>query len=313
MAEQKSAQPYVLVIGAAGIDSKGRAGAPLTLNTSTPGTVRVSVGGTARNVADNLARLGIEVVLLSAIGAGGSGRRILTNAAEVGINTDYLIISEDYHTAAYLAILDDKGNLVMSVDDMEILECITPQIINRRRRLIREAEMVVMDSNLSEASIDSLFKVAKRYNVRVCADPTSTTLVPRLKPYLTDIYMITPNVAEAEVLSGKSIKNRDDALAAARKLVNRGVELVIITLAEAGVVYATASESGHVPAVATELVDSTGASDALTATVVFGILNDIPLDEAVRLGASAAALTLECTDSVCQDLSLDLLYDQLLI
>lgn len=313
MAEQKSAQPYVLVIGAAGIDSKGRANAPLTLNTSTPGTVRVSVGGTARNVADNLARLGIEVVLLSAIGAGGSGRRILTNAAEVGINTDYLIISEDYHTAAYLAILDDKGNLVMSVDDMEILECITPQIINRRRRLIRDAEMVVMDSNLSEASIDSLFKVAKRYNVRVCADPTSTTLVPRLKPYLTDIYMITPNVAEAEVLSGKSIKNRDDALAAARKLVNRGVELVIITLAEAGVVYATASESGHVPAVATELVDSTGASDALTATVVFGILNDIPLDEAVRLGASAAALTLECTDSVCQDLSLDLLYDQLLI
>jgi pseudouridine kinase len=313
MADKNPAQPYVLVIGAAGIDSKGRAGAALTLNTSTPGTVRVSVGGTARNVADNLARLGIEVVLLSAIGGGGSGRRILTNAAEVGINTDYLIISEDHHTAAYLAILDDKGNLVMSVDDMEILECITPQIINRRRGLLRDAEMVVVDSNLSEATIASLFKVAKRYNVRVCADPTSTTLVPRLKPYLTDIYMITPNVAEAEVLSGKSIKNRDDALAAARKLVNRGVELVIITLAEAGVVYATASESGHVPAVATELVDSTGASDALTATVVFGILNDIPLDEAVRLGASAAALTLECTDSVCQDLSLDLLYDQLLI
>jgi pseudouridine kinase len=201
----------------------------------------------------------------------------------------------------------------MSVDDMEILECITPQIINRRRGLIKAAEMIVMDSNLSEATLESLFKVAKRYNVRVCADPTSTSLVHRLKPYLQDIYMITPNVAEAEVLAGRSIEDRDEALAAARKLVNRGVELVIITLAEAGVVYATASESGHVPAIATELVDSTGASDALTATVVFGILNDIPLDEAVRLGASAAAITLECTDSVCQELSLDLLYDQLLI
>jgi len=313
MADNNPAQPYVLVVGAAGIDSKGRAGAPLTLNSSTPGFVRVSVGGTARNVADNLARLGIEVVLLSAIGAGGSGRRILNNAAEVGINADYLMICDDHHTAAYLAILDDKGNLVMSVDDMAILENISPQIINRRRGLVKEAEMVVMDSNLSEASINSLFKVAKRYNMRVCADPTSTTLVHRLKPYLADIYLITPNVAEAEVLSEKSINNRDEALAAARKLVNRGVELVIITLAEAGVVYATAGESGHVPAIATELVDSTGASDALTATVVFGILNEIPLDEAVRLGASAAALTLECTDSVCQALSLDLLYDQLLI
>jgi pseudouridine kinase len=79
------------------------------------------------------------------------------------------------------------------------------------------------------------------------------------------------------------------------------------------VVYASANDSGHVPAVSTDIVDSTGASDALTATVVFGLLNDIPLDESVRLGASAAALTLACADTVCADLSLDLLYDQLLI
>ena len=313
MANGGPTKPYVLVIGAAGIDSKGKAGVPLTLHSSTPGTVRVSVGGVARNVADNLARLGVEAVLLSAIGNDGSGRRILNNAAEVGINTDYLIISDDYHTAAYLAVLDENGNLAMSVDDMEILSRITPQIVNRRRGLIKAAEMVILDSNLSEDTVASLFKVANRYKLRVCADPTSTTLAVKLKPYLSHIYMITPNVAEAEVLSGQSISDEDTTFAAARKLVNAGVKIVIITLAEKGVIYASANASGHVPAVATELVDYTGASDALTATVVFGLLNEIPLDEAVRLGASAAALTLECTDTVCADLSLDLLYDQLLI
>ncbi|MEW5961562.1 MAG: carbohydrate kinase family protein [Chloroflexota bacterium] len=313
MADKSLTRPYVLVIGAAGIDSKGRSATPLTPNTSTPGTVRVSVGGTARNVADNLTRLGVRSVLLSALGSDGSGRRVLTNAAEVGINTDYLIISHDYHTAAYVAILDETGNLVMSVDDMEILSLITPQVINRRRGLIRNAAMIIIDSNLSEATIASLFKVAGRYQVPICADPASATLAPRLKPYLSTIYMITPNVTEAQVLSGQSIRDEDEALAAARKLVNIGVEIAIITLAEAGVVYATAGDSGHVPAVATELVDSTGASDALTATVVFGMLNDIPIDEAVRLGASAAALTLASPDSVCQELSLDLLYDRLLI
>ncbi len=66
MAQQQPTQPYVLIIGAAGIDSKGRANVPLTLGTSTPGKVRISVGGTARNVADNLARLGVETLLLSA-------------------------------------------------------------------------------------------------------------------------------------------------------------------------------------------------------------------------------------------------------
>ncbi len=306
-------QPYVLVVGAAGIDSKGRAGAALVPNSSTPGQVRVSVGGVARNVADNLARLDVEAVLLSAIGDDGSGKRIINNAAMVGINTDYLLISQEYHTSAYLALLDETGNLVMSVYDTEILASITPQVIGERRGLVKNAAMLVMDSNLSTESIAALFKFAHRYGVPVCADPTSTTLIAKLKPYLDKIYMITPNVAEAEVLSGQTIGDENDAITAARVLVNAGIRIVIITLAEMGVVYASASASGHIPAVATELIDSTGASDALTASVVFGLLNDIPLDESVRLGASAAALTLACTDTVCPGLSLDLLYDQLLI
>ncbi len=313
MAEENPTQPYVLVIGAAGIDSKGTAHAPLTLGTSTPGTVRVSTGGTARNIADNLARLGVETVLLSAIGQGGSGNRILTNARQVGIDTRFCVVSGEHRTSAYLALLDEQGNLVMSVDDMQILACITPQIVDQNRDLVQNAEMIILDSNLPEDTIDAVFKIAKRYNVRICADPTSTTLATKLRPHLSDIYMITPNIAEAKVLCGCEINDEDEAMAAARHLVNAGVEFATITLAEEGVVYATANASGHVPAVATDIVDSTGASDALTATVVFGLLNDVPTDESVRLGVSAAALTLACTDTVCVDLSLELLYDHLLI
>lgn len=313
MAEGSLAQPYVLVVGAASIDSKGRARVPFIPGSSIPGDVRVSVGGVARNVADNLARLGVRSVLLSAVGSGGSGKRILSNAAEVGINTDYMIVNPQFPTSAYIALLDEKGSLAMSVDDMRVLASITPQVIKRCRNLIKNAAMVVMDSNLSQETIDTLITVAHRYNVHVAADPTSTVLAHRLKAHLRRIFMITPNVAEAEILSGISIDQHSDAIAAARALVNAGVEIVIITLAEAGVVYATASASGHVPAVATEVIDPTGGSDALTATVVFGLLNDIPLDEAVRLGASAAALTLATSDTVRSDLSLDLLYDQLLI
>jgi pseudouridine kinase len=313
MAEASSAQGYVLVIGAAGIDSKGKAKTSFVLGSSIPGFIRVSVGGVARNVAENLARLGTEVVLLSAIGPGGNGQRVLANAAQAGINTDYLIISPEHHTSAYIALLDERGNLVMSVDDMEIMACLTPQVINRRRSLIKDAAMIMFDANLPEATIASLVKTANRYHVRLCADPASTTLATRLKPHLSNLYMVTPNVSEAEILSGKAIKDENQAIAAARTLVNAGVDIAIITLAEEGVVYASAKASGHIPAVATDIVDSTGASDALTATVVFGLLNDIPLDESIRLGASAAALTLACTDTVCSDLNLDLLYDNLLI
>ncbi len=313
MAEEYPSQPYVLVIGAAGIDSKGWVSGPLRTNSSTPGKVRVSVGGTARNVADNLARLGVEAVLLSPLGTDGSGQRILNNANEVGINTDHLIFSDEYFTAAYLAVLDETGNLIMSVDDMEILTCLTPRLIQQRRELVERAAMIVIDSNLPEKTIRTLIKIANRAKVPLCADPASTTLAPKLKPHLSKIYMITPNVPEAEVLCDQTIGDENEAMAAARALVNAGVQIAIITLAEEGVVYATSSDSGHIPALATHIVDTTGASDALTAAVVFGLLNDIAIDESVRLAASAAALTLACTDTVCADLSLDLLYDQLLI
>jgi pseudouridine kinase len=313
VAIQHPAQPYVLVAGAAGIDSKGRAHVSLTPGTSTPGIVRVSVGGVARNVADNLTRLGTRTVLLSAIGKDSSGKRVLNNAAEVGIDTRFCLISDKHRTSAYLAVLDERGNLVVSVDDMEILSCLTPRFINQKRELIKDATMVVLDSNLPEETILALVKVAQRYKVPVCADPTSVSLATKLKPLLSEIYMITPNIAEAQILCDCSIKDENEAIAAARQLVGAGVKIAIITLAEEGVVYATANASGHIPAMATDIVDSTGASDALTATVVFGLLNDIPIDEAVRLAASAAALTLSCTDTVCEDLSLELLYDHLLI
>ncbi len=313
MAQASPTQPYVLVIGAAGIDSKGRANVPLTLGTSTPGTVRVSVGGVARNIADNLARLGVETLLLSAVGDDASGKRVINSAEQVGINIDFCVVSEEYHTSAYLALLDEHGNLAMSVGDMEIMACLSPERIEQKRNLIQNAEMVIFDCSLSQDTIDTLFKITNRYKAPVCADPTSVTLAPKLKPHLPNIHIITPNVTEAEVLCGCSIENEDEAITAARQLVNAGVKMAIITLAEAGVVYATASASGHIPARAADVVDSTGASDALTATVVFGLLNDIPTDESIRLGVSAAALTLACTDTVCMNLSLDLLYDHLVI
>jgi pseudouridine kinase len=304
---------YVVVIGAASVDSKGRANAPLTLGSSTPGVVRVSVGGVARNIADNLTRLGVDATLLSAIGNDGSGRRILDNAAQVGISTEFCIVSEEYHTSAYLAVLDERGNQVMSVDDMEILSCITPKVIDSRRELLQHAQMIVIDSNLSQETIDAIFRVATRYRVPVCADPTSTILARRLIPHLHNIHIITPNVAEAEILTDSKLEDENDAIAAARKLVTAGVELALITLAEEGVIYATANASGRVPAMTTEIIDSTGASDALTATVVFGLLNDIPIDESIRLGVSAAALTLATSDTVFHELSLELLYDSLII
>ncbi len=305
--------PHVLVIGASTIDTKGRAKEPIVLATSNPGDIRVSAGGVARNVAENLARLGVRATLLSAVGDDEAGRHILDTAEQGGVDIEHVIVSTDHHSAAYLAVLDETGAMATSIDDMDIMQAVTPQYIYARRRLFREADMVVLDANLSPAALRSVLSTAKKYDVPVCADPTSTHLAPRLQPHLADLYMITPNVPEAEALCGNTITSRTQATRAAKKLVTLGVEIAIITLAERGLCYATPETSGHIPAIRSEVTDYTGAGDALTAAIVFGLLNDFAVDEAVRLGVSAATLTLQCPETVCTDLSLERLYDRLVI
>ncbi|MFQ6016494.1 MAG: carbohydrate kinase family protein, partial [Anaerolineae bacterium] len=304
---------HVIVIGAASIDMKGRPRKRLVPATSNPGRVKVSIGGVGRNIAENLVRLGVPTTLLSAVGNDAFASQVLETSARAGIDVSQVLICRGDRTATYLAILDEEGSLISAIDDMGIMSRVTPQYIYRRRRHIKGAAMMVLDANLQPKAIRSAVNAAKRYNIPVCADPTSTHLAPRLRKHLKDLFIITPNVSEAEVLCGRKITNRFQPMDAAQELVSLGVKMAIITLAEEGLCYATSGESGRIPAIRCQVVDNTGAGDALSAAVVFGLLNDFPVDEAVRLGVSAATLTLQCADTVCPDLSLERLYDQLVI
>ena len=59
--------------------------------------------------------------------------------------------------------------------------------------------------------------------------------------------------------------------------------------------------------------DATGAGDALTAGMVYGLVNGMVLDEAMRIGASAAALTVHSSQTVSPEMSLEHVYEQMVI
>lgn len=305
---------HVLVVGAAGLDIKARPTAEPTLEgTSNPGQIRNTVGGVARNIAENLARLEIPTVLLSAVGDDQPGQRVLQHAQESGIDVSHVLTVPGARTGEWMGLMRPDGSLRLAIDDYGITEHITPQYLNARRKLFAGARMVVIDANLGPRALQSLFRLAERYELPVCADPTSANLAERLCPYLNRLYMVTPNVRETEALCGVTVKvsERETAFQAARELTSLGVQVAVITMGMNGLVYAAGAESGYIPAIRTEVVDSTGAGDALTAAVIFGLLNAVPLDEAMRLGVVAASLTLRTRHSVVPNLSQELLYNQL--
>jgi len=305
----------VLVIGAAGVDIIGRLRGELQLGTSNPAQIRTSLGGVSRNVAENLARLGHPVRLVTAVGRDRSGDQLLQYTAAAGVDVSAVLRLEDCPTGAYLAAIGARGDVQVALDDMRAVAALSPAMLDQREQLFAEASLLFVDANLSRQTLSHAFALARRFGLPVCADPASALLAPRLRRYLRRLNLVTPNLTESAILCGREppASSAWIGVEAAKCLVGQGVGLAIITLAEAGVCYATSDTSGQVPAIRTEVTDPTGGGDALTAAVLFALLNDIPLDDAIRLGVSAAAITLRYPGAVDPDLSLEKLYDELVI
>ncbi len=306
---------HVLLVGAILLDTKGKPDAGLEPNTSNPATVRVTRGGTARNVAENLGLLGTDVLLLSVVGADLIGQQLVEQTAVAGVNVDYVQVIHDENTGAYLAVLEEDGSLAVALDDVQIMHHLTPGYLYQHRRLFRDADLVMMDGSLTPAAMKRVVKLCAQYGVPLCADPSSARLAHKLRPYLPQLHLVVPNEVEAAALCQCDYPGHDPdaSLILARNLVRQGVKNVVVTLFDFGLDYATPTETGYIPPSYMTMVDSTGTGDAVTAAIIFGMLNDFTSVEAIRLGAAAASLTLQTNESVVPDLSLDMLYDHLIV
>lgn len=295
----------IVVIGGANVDLRGKPQEPLLIATSNPGTVHRRPGGVGRSIAENLARLGAEVVLLSAVGDDEPGHYLLQATAAAGVDTNQVLVVPQQNTATYLAILDEKGTLAAAISDMRVLEDLTPEYIKGQRDEIEKAQAVLFDANLSPAAMETIVSLAKGGKKFLAAAAVSRPKAPRLIPYLSSLDLLFCNRSEAEALAGVVISGESGAGEAARKLVETGVGFCAITMGEKGVVYATAGENGYIPARPVAVVDTTGAGDSLAAAVTFGILStELSAAEALRLGLAAAHLTVQTAETTSPELSL---------
>ncbi len=108
---------FVLVLGGANMDISGSTTQPLVLSDSNPGRIRCAPGGVARNVAENLARLGNTARLLTAVGDDLYGRSLLdaTRNAGVDVSSSWVLAGEA--TSTYLSLHGPDGDMAVAVND----------------------------------------------------------------------------------------------------------------------------------------------------------------------------------------------------
>ncbi|WP_052002949.1 carbohydrate kinase family protein [Microvirga sp. BSC39] len=293
----------VFCIGGAAVDRKYRALDALRPGTSNPVHTERSFGGVARNVAENIARLGLTVSLASILGEDENGRALLEDLQGLGIDTRSMSFSDEHATAEYVAVLQPDGELALGLANMAIFDGLTPALLHNMEPDFQTAWLFA-DCNLPSETLHALVDTARRQSLTLAIDAVSTPKVARLPRDLTGVGLLFLNLDEARAYLSEPEASPEKAAARLRAC---GAERIVLTLGEAGLIVADRSGIHRIGAVGAKIVDATGAGDALIAATLVALLKGRSLAEAARLGAAAAALTVESTASVRPDLSFALL------
>ncbi|MDI6025664.1 winged helix-turn-helix transcriptional regulator [Corticibacterium sp. UT-5YL-CI-8] len=294
----------IVCIGGAVLDRKYHARKEFIFETSNPVDGYRSFGGVARNVAENLARLGVATTFASVVGDDETGRALVRHLRDLGIEVSQVLITSERPTAEYAAILGPDNNLVLGIADMDIFDQFGPTHIDRIWPHLAAASWVFADCNLPAATLAALVSKKQGSRFKLAIDTVSSPKAMRLPQDLSGVDLLFLNNDEANTILGRT----DPAdyfrpKEAAMRLRARGASEVVVTMGALGISVATEKGVTQVTSVPARPVDVTGAGDAMIAGTLYRILAGEDTITAARTGALAATLATESDSSVHPDLS----------
>lgn len=288
--------PYVVVIGAAGLDILGFPHRPLIQRESNPGRILMEVGGVGRNIAENLARMGVSVELISAIGDDPAGRYIREHCSAAGVGLSHSLTIPGSVTPKYIAISDIAGDMKLAISDMAAVDEITPAMLENTRALVDGAAALVVDGNLSQAALE--FAASEFQGIPLCADPVSAAKAVKIAPILDSLHILKVNAMEAEAITGLPVHDEKSMALAGRSLIRSGVRRVFLTMGSTGVYWNNGDTDGFYSLQPKNPVNTTGAGDAYMAGIVYGTMRNLSIGRTLEIAAAAASVTLESPSAV---------------
>ena len=298
--------PFVAVIGGANIDIHGRSKHALRSNDSNPGEVKIAAGGVARNIAENLARLGADTRLISAVGDDHHGQVLMHLSRDAGINVQNVLEIASAATSTYLSVLDDSGDMLVAINDMSIIDNLTADRLQPLQAMLKQSSLIVLDANLPGDTIAWLTETFS--DTPIFADTVSTAKAPRLKPHLQHIHTLKTGTIEVEALMGQEARNKAQLIQVANMLHDQGLERVFITRGEKGVFFSVEGKHGmqKAPVNKNEIRNTGGAGDAFLAGLAYTWLENWKLRESVQFSLAVAGITLSHSGTSNPALSLGL-------
>ncbi len=277
----------VVAIGAATIDSLFHLHREPVLRTSNPARLVRSFGGVARNVAENLARLGIPVTLCSAVGDDEDGATLLAHLRAAGVDATCVAVVPGARTAQYAALVAPGGELFTAACDATVAECV--RLDDRARARMAESAWVFLDGNVAPSTIERCIALRRESAWSLAIDATSVEKASAFPRDLSAVDLAFTNEDELRTLGAANPR------------------CTVVTKGARGAVVLSKEGEIALDAPAANVIDVTGAGDALVAATLYALVHGERIVDAVRAGMRAASLTIESDGSVRADLTAELL------
>lgn len=301
--------PDVLVVGASNMDMQGFSNSKFELHDSNIGKIRIGYGGVGRNIAVNANQLISNVKFISVISSNSFGKDLLQDLNYRQIDTRDILIT-DKPASIYLSIIDDKGEMLGAISDMEMLELLTPEYIATKKKSFEETDFIVIDCNLPQATIEYIAN-NKKPKQKIFVDTVSVEKAKKIRNILDKIDVLKTNKLEIESVYGEQLKNVKETKKACEELLKKGIKKIFVTMGSKGVLFADDKKMIKISLPkGIKAVDVTGAGDIFTAGLIYAEGNNYSTEKMAKFAQVASIMKVEKEGTVLEDLNIDKIIDR---
>lgn len=252
------------------------------------GTFFINNGGKGANQAVAAARMGGDVTFIAKTGNDDFGKRAFKYLEKEKIDTKYIFTDANYATGTAFITVDSKGeNCIVVASGAN--SALGVMDIQNALPAIEQADIVLMQLETKVETVEFASKISQKNGAKVILNPAPATTIP--DEIFKRLYAIIPNQTEAELLTGIQISDFETAKMAANLLYAKGVQHVIITLGDKGVLLKWYDRFYEVESVKTTVVDTTAAGDTFCGALCVALSKNDNLLEAVKFANRAAAIS----------------------
>jgi len=257
----------LICIGAAFVDELFHMKEEMIIATTVEASVTKTVGGVSRNIAHQLALLGVDVQLITVFGNDSDGDWLKQSCINAGVKVDASITKKGL-SGKYTGILNLDGSLFTAFLTNAATNLITPQHLEKNKDLLQTAAYLIADANIALDTGEWLLAFSNETGIPLILDPVSIPPARKFKNMnLSGLHLVTPNEDELPVLCSEKALFTQHQI---EELIGKGVENVWLHNGKLGSAIYNKERSITLHAPEIEIMDCTGAGDGSLSGFILG-------------------------------------------